>query len=254
MNLTESYVANFSEFRMVVDDVTPIIMAGEKLLGMGDAAKAKVIADPYIQYVVSIKNDFVGKQICCQNKEEAYILLQEFCALKDMPKTKDNYTYLIVLYCRILDSILCNTKKEMDVRSEQKKELLSIAKEISPWNSSVWEAMSRIANSDEEYNECIENALKYAICDEGPYGLGQIYANLAMHYVSRDVYLSQALRFMCKKYGGNSLAVDFALSKLQAGSMESEEAERILREAGIQIGYSRLVEALQFLRQGYICK
>ncbi len=48
----------------------------------------------------------------------------------------------------------------MGFRNEQKKELLFIAKEISPWNAAVWEALSRTANSDEEYNEYIKKALK----------------------------------------------------------------------------------------------
>lgn len=159
-NLTESYVENFSEFRTIVDDISPIIFTCENLLELGDVVKAKVIADPYVSYVVSMKNDMIGKQICCQNKKEAYLLLHEFSALKDLPKTKDNYTYFIVLYCKILDSILCNIKEEMGFRNEQKKELLFIAKEISPWNAAVWEALSRTANSDEEYNEYIKKALK----------------------------------------------------------------------------------------------
>lgn len=65
-----------------------------------------------------------------------------------------------------------------------------------------------------------------------------------MHYVSRDVNLSQTLWVMCKKYNGNSLAADFVLSKVQAESMDDEKAKSVLREAGIQIGYSCLVEKI----------
>lgn len=70
---------------------------------------------------------------------------------------------------------------------------------------------------------------------------------MAIHYMSRDIYLAQALRFMSEKYNGNSLTADFALSKLQVEFMDAEKVEKILRETGIQIGYSPLVEEMNSL-------
>lgn len=246
LQLTDCYLANFSEFRSIVDDVTPVILTCESLSAR-DAELARTIAEPYVRYLLSIKDEYFGKEICCQNQQEAFILFEDFPAMAGMPRTKDNYTYLFVLYCRILDNILFQAASDMDTRKAEKRELLHIAKEISPWNSTVWEALSRTADSEEAYQDYIKKALRYSTQAGEPYGLGTIYANLALHFASKDPQLAQALCYICKKYNGNAMAAGFVLSKQSAAMPITSEAQAVsaLQAAGIQTGYSDLVKRMQ---------
>lgn len=246
--LTDCYCNCFDEFRRVVDDVAPIIILCEELLSCGETDQAKIIAEPYIRYVVSIKDEYVGKQICYQNRQEAFLLHEKFSTMTNMPQTKDNYTYLFVLYCRILDNILVKTDLELKERKLEKYNLLNIAKEISPWNATVWEGLSRVVDSEKEYMDCISRALDFSVRDGEPYGLGTVYANLALHFADLNPQLAQALCLIAKKYNGNALGAVFVLSKTDVSEIVNEkQAIDVLREAGIQVGYSDVVKKMHLM-------
>lgn len=242
INLTDEYIENFDEFRRIVNDVSPVINICEVLLNSGEAEFAEHIARPYVDYVLSEKSSLLDNKICYQNNDEKQIMLLEFSELKDKKQTDQNYTYLFVVYCRTLDSILITDMDQMQKRLERKKELLTIANQLSPWNSSVWNGLSKLMDSDEEYDKCIKNALRYAMQPDGPYGLNEIYSGLAMHYIHKDPKLAQALCVLCESNGGNALAAKFVLAKKKVSPLSSgEEAIRIIEKAGIQIGFSDLI-------------
>ena len=130
--LTDCYISNFNEFISAVNDVSPIIITCEKLLDYGEEKKAKRICEPYIRYIQSEKRNLAGKQICCQNRMERFFIDEEFSSLKNLQEMKDNYTYLLVLYCRILDGILLETKGDMDECQREKRSLLLFLRRSEP--------------------------------------------------------------------------------------------------------------------------
>jgi len=243
INLTESYLLHFEEYRSIVNDLSPVILACEECLNNGNAEKANKISSPYLKYVKETAAACVGTKICYQNKAEHFLMFFDYNHMKEMPLVDDNYTYYLVLYCRILDNILINHPDKMEKIIVTKRELLNIAKEISPWNSSVWEALSRVAVTEEEYKDCIVRALKYVCIDNGPYGIGQIYANMAMHYIDENSQLSRALCSVSRRFGGNPSGAEYILSKKNIAPISRQTiCDNILAENNVQIGYSLLAE------------
>lgn len=246
--LPELYFERFDEFREVVDDATPVVMVCQDMYVAGKAKLAKAFAEPYVRYIESQRNEIIGKKVCCQNSEEGFIMLNDFPELMDKPRTPANYTYLLVMYCTILDAIPYETVEEMDERKVVKNRILSIAKEISPWCSVVYEGLSETVDDEDEYLDYITKALKYTTQGGEPYGLGQVYGNLAMHYVLKNEELAQALCFMSRKHGGQALAASYVLSKVGSGQKEftnERSAAKVLKEANIQVGFSPLVKKMR---------
>ena len=246
MNLTDCYEKYFDQFRITADDITSVIYACEELVSNGNADKAMVIAKPYLSYILSIKDEYLGKQNCIQNQHEAGIMLLDYPDRKSRESTKDNFAYFFVLYCRIIDNILATSKEDLEARNAFKREILMYAKDISPWNSTVWEALSRTNVSDSEYEEYIQKALRYSTREGDLYGLGEVYANMAAHYTLSNPELAQALCYFSRKYGGAPLAAMFILSKQSIPEITDENtAESLLKKAGIQIGLSDMIRFIE---------
>ena len=246
MNLTDCYEKYFDQFRSAADDISSVIFACEELISNGNAVKAKQIAKPYLNYILSIKDEYLGKQNCIQNNYEVGIMILDYPDRQSRESTEDNFAYFFVLYCRIIDNILATTKEDLEARNALKKEILMYAKDISPWNSTVWEALSRTNVSDSEYEKYIRKALKYSTREGSLYGLGEVYANMAAHYALSDPKLAQALCYFCKKYGGTPLAAIFILSKSNIPEITDENtAENLLKKADIQIGLSDMIKFIE---------
>lgn len=239
--LTNCYRQHFSEFLAMSGDMTSIVLACENMLEQGNGQKAKEIADPYLQYLLSHPELYNNRQLCIQNRAEATLCILEGISI-DAPKAKDNYTMFFVLYCRILDNILVRTRDELDMRNVEKEKNLQIAARLSPCNATVWEALAKIYSSidDEKYDQYIQKALRYALREGEPYGLGTIYANLAMHYSTKNPSLARALCDFSRRYDGNPMAAELVLHK--CNTPEVNNPSELLRAAGIQIGYSEIAK------------
>ena len=242
INLTACYAKHFDDFLALAGDMTPIVIACERLLGKGNGPAAKAAADPYLKYLLAHPEKYNAGQICCQGREEVALRLLDGHKL-DGPRAEDNYTMFLVLYCRILDNILSRTPDEISEKDREKECCLNIAVKLSPCNATVWEALARTCmNSDEKkYQEYIQKALRYSYRSGEPYGLGAIYANLAMHYAMRDPQLAYALCDLCREYEGNPVAAELVLNR--RGTIKPEDSPALLRIAGIQQGFSSLADA-----------
>lgn len=236
-NLTNSYRRHFSDFMKLAGDMTPIVISCERLLEQGKGQEAKAIADPYLQYLLANPGLYTQNQICVQNRAEELLCLLENIDT-NVPKAQDNYTMFFVMYCRILDNILHNTAEEAAQANREKEKYLQYAAKLSPCNATVWEAMARIyiSGDEKQYRGYINKALKYSLREGEPYGLGAVYANMAMHYVNRDPKLSRALCTVCRRYGGNPVAAEFVLSRMNVP--EAENADEVVLNAGIWVGFS----------------
>ena len=241
-NLPNSYAKYFDDFLTLAGDMTPIVIACERLLEQGKGTAAKAAADPYLNYLQAHPEKYNAGQVCCQGREEVALCLLEGHKL-DGPRAEDNYTMFLVLYCRILDNILSRTPEEMLAKDRKKEHCLNIAAKISPCNATVWEAFARIyMNSDErKYRDYIQKALRYTYRSGEPYGLGTVYANLAMHYAVRDPQLAYALCDLCRQYEGDPMAAELVLRR--KGATKPENPAALLRSAGIQQGFSALANA-----------
>lgn len=243
--LTPCYLSHFAEFQTTVDDVAPVIQTCEFLLKAENPLMSKQIAEPYVRYVESIQEEYLEGHFCVQGKNEFYLLWTDHEEMRGFNPTKDNYTYLFVMYCRILDCILYSTEQEYNYAQSEKRRLLNIARTISPCNATVWEALSRVSNSEEEYSEYISLALKYSLRPGEPYGIGAVYRNLATHYLQKDLELFEALYEFTEKYNGDTTMLIYILSKINQEPRERiplNEAENILKAAGIQVGLSELAK------------
>lgn len=251
--LTDQYEKNFEEYCDLADDMSPAIMVCEDFLENHDSISAFRIIYPYFQLVDSWSDQFAGRAVCCQNPMEETLMREAFPDMAGLPRTKDNYTYLYVLYARVLYMLSYKSEEEKGKALEEIRRVMQAALKISPWNSSVWETYARTLSRDrereEEYMACMQWALRYAVFPGEPYGLGRIYANLAEHYAPENKELAGALCYAASKYGGDCTEAGAILEeKYGIKGSESEDlasCEKILREAGIQFGYSDIVKEMQ---------
>ena len=251
--LTDQYEKNFEEYCDLADDMSPAILVCENFLENDDSVSAFRIIFPYFQLTDSGSDQFIGKAVCCQNPMEEALMREAFPDMAGLPGTKDNYTYLYVLYARVLFMLPYKSTAEEEKAMEEIRRIMQAALKISPWNSSVWETYARALSKDrekeEEYRACMQWALRYAAFPGEPYGLGRIYANLAEHYASDNKDLSRALCYAALKYRGDCtearkiLEKKYGIKRIEADDMKSWN--KILREAGIQFGYSDIVKDLQ---------
>lgn len=241
-NLPNCYAKYFNDFLALAGDMTPIVIACERLLEKGNGPAAKAAADPYLKYLLAHPEKYNAGQVCCQGREEVALCLLSGHKL-DGPRAEDNYTMFLVLYCRILDNVLCRTPEEILAKDREKERYLNIAAKMSPCNATVWEAFAKIyINSDEQkYKEYIQKALRYSYRTGEPYGLGAVYANLAMHYTTRDPQLAYALCELCRNYEGDPIAAEFVLSR--KGTAKPKDPDTLLCNAEIQQGFSGLANA-----------
>lgn len=244
MNLSNCYQKYFEDFLTLAGDMTPIVLACEQLLEEGRGQEAKKVAEPYLKWLLAHPEKYDAGHYCVQCKEEAMLCYLEGMPLKG-PRAEDNYTAFLVLYCRILDHIMPGTKEEIEAKEKEKEHLLWIAAKLSPCNATVWEAMAKLKSSQNElyYQDCIDKALRYSVRTGEPYGLGTVYGNLAIHYAVRDPELAKALCIVCRRYGGEPIAAEYVLRKRNVPDPVDPDA--LLRNAGIQIGFSQIVMNIQ---------
>lgn len=240
-NLTEVYCQRFNEFKELAGDATSIIMTCEELLAKDLAEKAKAVADPYLEWLLANPAEWDCGQLCFQGPIEIAMYAFEHPYVTSGEAADDNYTHFLVLYCRILDAILPDTVNAIDEKEAVKRQVLDIALKISPCNSTVWNAVAMI-NSDNPtaFRECCDKALRYCVRSGMPYGLGQVYSDMALHYAVTQPELGWALSEVAEVYDGEPLGAMLVLSKRGYSPAPGANAISILEQEGIQIGYSAL--------------
>lgn len=243
LNLPESYRKFLPDFLALAGGVTPILLACGRLLADEKAQAAKETAAPYLQYLLAHPEKYAQGRSCIQSREEAMLCQLEGCKL-DGPPTEDNYTLFFLVYCKILDNILAFSPEEADARKREKLRCLKIAARISPCNAAVWKELAAIyLNQDEPYQEYSGKALRYCLEKGEPFGLGAIYGDMAVHYAEKDPVLAKALCMVSKMNDGKPFAAEYILSKKDVA--EPEYPRTVLRNAGIQEGFSPLVKAVR---------
>lgn len=245
MYLTKTYAVHIDGFLGVFGSATAIILTCESQLSKGNPQKAKQIADPYFAYLQQHSEKYSNGQKCFQDGKEEYLYRKTHLMFDAIEYAEDNFTYFWVLYFRILDSILFLSPEEQARRTQLRRTWMETALKISPCNATVYESLSRVYMSSDEktYRKVIDKALSYTYTYGEPYGIGAIYNNLAVYYALHEPSLSYALCMISTKYGGTPTAARYILSKMApslAGTMNEALAIQILRDAGIQVGFSEL--------------
>ena len=237
INLTGAYERNCDAFLGLAESAAPIVLTCEMLLNSGNASKAEEIADPYYSWLMQYEDRWGKGQLCFQGMVEASLYHIEHPEEMRLETADDSYTHFLVVYCRILGSILSETAQDAELRLEKQREALDIALRMSPCNFTVWNALANAYTGDEErFGEYAEKALRYCYQPGQPYGFGQVYADMAMHYALSNQQLGWALSKASEEYEGDPMGAMFLLAKLGYDASPDDDWESVLEVHGIQVG------------------
>lgn len=239
VNLTGAYSRHFEEFLELAGSARPVALTCESLLGSGDARKAKEVADPYYMWLLRHEELRGNGLLCFQGMIEASLYHLEYPEVPTVKTTEDNYSYFLVVYCRVLGSIVSESAQDADSRLATQRQALDMALHMSPCSFSVWSALANACTDDEEaFGECARQALRYCYQDGEPYGFGQIYADMALHYAMADQELGWALCEASKEHGGDPIGAMLVLSKLGYRAAPNGSWKDVLESHGVQVGVS----------------
>lgn len=246
----DQYNSFFSDFLNIIGSVTYITDTCERYLSFGNLDSAYGIAVPCMSYLKQHSELYSRGQLCFASPEEAVLFAAEQ-GDNGEERAEDNYTGFFLCYARIINGLLevsdmdaCKMRLERDL-------CLELAAKLSPYNAAIWEFKAAICRSidREKYWENINKALKYSVSIGGPYGIGRVYANLAVYYSDQNYALAHALCEVSRRFGGYPEDAEVMLSGCQYDPFP--DAELAVHQAGIQVGFSNLARIAQEKGQEY---
>ena len=120
---------------------------------------------------------------------------------------------------------------------------MQAAAKLSPCDARIWLelARSRQTKDTPAFRSTVRRAMEYAL-DE--HTLGEAYACLAMSRLAKEPQLASALCTVAQVHGEMAIAPRFLLGKFGVEPMPRPAAEKLVREAGIQLGLSPTVREI----------
>ena len=91
-------------------------------------------------------------------------------------------------------------------------------------------------------SEYAEKALRYCYQSGQPYGFGQIYADMAMHYALGDQQLGWALSKASEKFEGDPVGAMFLLDKLGYEACPNDDWQNVLESHEVQVGIGKVCQ------------
>lgn len=240
----DQYNCFFSDFLNVIGSITYITDACERYLSCGNLDTAYNTAIPCMTYLKQYPACYSGGQLCFASPEEAVLFAAEQ-GDNGENRAEDNYTGFFLCYARIVNGLLEVSDMDGSQLRQERDLCLELAAKLSPYNASIWEFKAAVCRgvNREKYWECINNALKYSVEVGAPYGIGQVYANLAVYYSDQNYALANALCQVSRRYGGYPEEAEVMLSGCQYDPFP--DAELAVHQAGIQVGFSNLARMAQ---------
>lgn len=246
----DQYNGFFSDFLSIIGSITYVTDACERYLGCGNLNTAYNTAVPCMTYLKQHSELYSRGQLCFASPEEAVLYAAEQ-GDNGEKRAEDNYTGFFLCYARIISGLLEVSDMDGSELRQERDLCLELAAKLSPYNTAVWEFKAAVCRSvdREKYWECINNALKYSVAVGAPYGLGQVYANLAIYYSDQNYALAHALCEVSRRFGGYPEEAEVMLSGCQYDSFP--DAELAVHQSGIQVGFSSLARMAQDKAQEY---
>ena len=246
----DQYNGFFSDYLNIIGSITYITDACERYLSCGNLDAAYSTAVPCMTYLKQYPERYSRGQLCFASPEEAVLFAAEQ-GDNGEKRAEDNYTGFFLCYARIVNGLLEVSDMDGGELRQERDLCLELAAKLSPYNAAIWEFKAAVCRSIDrkKYWECINNALKYSVAVGAPYGIGQVYANLAVYYSDQNYALAHALCEVSRRFGGYPEEAEVMLSGCQYDPFP--DAELAVHQAGIQVGFSNLARMAQDKAQEY---
>lgn len=249
INLVENLFSEFSshveEYLQATGSNVPIMLVCNRHLQQGNPAEAERVAKPYLDYLDSHGEIFTDGHLELVGPVDRALYESVHGIITDGQIRPEGVVQFLLLNEQICRATLIKTPEEMDAKNRETERRMTAASKLSPCDARVWLELARARKSGDTpaFRSTIRRAMEYAL-DE--HTLGEAYGELAMSRLAKEPQLASALCTMAQSCGEMAIAPRYLMSKMGIPPMPRPAAEKLVREAGIQIGLSpRVKEILQ---------
>lgn len=245
----EDYAANVPAYLEAVGSNDPILLICNRQLQAGNPREARRLAEPYLRYLDSSPALFRDGHLELDGPLDRAVyesFREESAAGRLRPA---GIVHFVLLYQSILRAIPMPEPAVYEKETAASERRLLEAVKLSPCDARLWLELARCrrAGDTPAFRSTIRRVLEYA--PEEPL-LGEAYAELAMSRLGKEPELASALCTLAQVYGDPAIAPRVLLGQMGTAPVGRPAAERMAREAGIQIGLNpRIVKLLQSIQE-----
>lgn len=242
---TEHYAAELPAYLEAVGSNDPILLICNRQLQAGNPREARRFAEPYLQYLDSSPALFRDGHLELEGAIGRAVYEGFRGESAEGRLRPAGIVHFVLLYQSILRAIPMPEPAVYEKQTAASERRLLETLQLSPCDARLWLELARCrrAGDTPAFRSTIRRVLEYA--PEEPL-LGEAYAELAMSRLGKEPELASALCTLAQVYGDPAVAPRVLLGQLGIAPVGRPAAERMAREAGIQIGLNpKLVEILQ---------
>lgn len=242
-NLPGEFAAHVEDYLEAAGSNLAILLFCNRCLSQGKPEEAKKLTEPYLRYLDEHPELFEDGHLELAEDADRAIYEEFHEKIPDERIRHDGIVLFLQMHQQLKRSVLISSAEEMDSSNRDTEHWMTAASKLSPCDANIWLELARARSSGDTpaFRSTIRRAMQFA---KDKHTLGEAYAELAMSRLGKEPELASALCTMAQMNGEMAIAPRYLMSKLGVPAVPGPAAEKMVRNAGIQIGLDPRIQKI----------